>query len=188
MTKFNLLYFLSFLMIVLLLTACSEKTKHQNINSESSKQSSSASIGWYVIKKESQKGLVVNPIPNDYSSTGGIKEFYEAIWVSNFPEDVQVGQKVEIIFEGEMATSYPGQARAKKVSVLPNKKPDKSAKLTEEQVLREAIKSKEAAEIRVFIPKEISFDEKSKLWTIRFIDGTLSDKQKEERSLQIQDK
>lgn len=118
---------------------------------------------------------------------GGLKEFYAAVWVSNFPEDAQVGQKVEIIFDGEMATSYPGQARAKKVSVLPSIKPD-TAKMTEEQVIRDAIKAKEAAEINVFVPTAIKFDEKSQKWTIQFKDGFLSDTQKEEHSLQIPDK
>lgn len=146
----------------------------------------SENIEWYVIKREPQRVLVVNPIPEDLGSSGN-REFYDAVWVSNFPDDAQVGQKVKILFKGEIATSYPGLSGAKEVTVLPSIKPDK-AKLSEEQVLREAINIKEATEIKIFVPTAIKFDDKSHLWTVRFKDGALTDTQKEEKSLQIPDK
>ncbi|PQP88531.1 hypothetical protein [Paenibacillus sp. AR247] len=63
---------------------------------------------------------------------------------------------------------------------MPSIKPDKAI-LSEEQVLREAINNKEAAEIKIFVPTAIKFDDKSHLWTVRFKDGALTDTQKEKK-------
>jgi hypothetical protein len=57
------------------------------------------------------------------SSTGGVKEFFDAVWISNIPQDVKVGQKVQVWFEGAVATSYPGQAMTNKISILPSNEP-----------------------------------------------------------------
>jgi hypothetical protein len=60
--------------------------------------------------------------------------------------------------------------------------------MTEEQVIREALTSKETSNINIFVIKDIKFDEKLDLWTIQFKDGVISDKETEQRSLQILDK
>lgn len=165
--KFILLIFVA----LVALTGCSNNSPTNHPDESEEGGDGLGTVGWYVIKKENQKALVVNPIPKDYSATGGIEEFYDAVWVSNFPDDAQVGQKVKILFEGEMATSYPGLGGAKKVSILPSIKPE-NAKMTEAQVLRSAISSKEAADIIVFVPTAIVFDDKAHLWTVHFKDGT----------------
>jgi hypothetical protein len=175
---------MSLIAIFFLLNACTTKQKSLNhFNSESSNNPKAVNV-WYVTKKEKENTLVVNVIPKD---TGGVKEFYDAVWVSNIPDEVEIGQKVEVLFEGAMAASYPGQGRAKKVSILPKIKPNK-ANMTEDQVIREALTSKETSNINIFVIKDIKFDEKLDLWTIRFKDGVISDKETEQRNLQILDK
>ncbi|MET3849275.1 hypothetical protein ABIE48_003208 [Paenibacillus sp. OAE614] len=62
------------------------------------------------------------------STIGKLKKRQPLCWLSffRFPDDAQVGQKVKILFKGEMATSYSGLSGAKKVSILPSIKPDKA--------------------------------------------------------------
>lgn len=48
----------------------------------------------YVVKKEGGRILVVDSNPQDFSSTGGVEEFYNAIWFSKTPMSIEVGLQV----------------------------------------------------------------------------------------------
>jgi len=144
------------------------------------KSNSKPGIEGYVIKKEDRGMLVVASVPKDFSSTGGLKEFYNAIWFSNAPKKVQVGQRVQVWFDLVME-SYPGQAKATKISILPSKKP-KGANLTEAAAIRKALESPEISPQSVPAIKKGTYDHKSDVWNIVIIQSET------EIKVQIEDK
>lgn len=144
-------------------------------------------IEGYVTKVENQRILVVSPKQQDFSATGGVKEFYSAVWVSNVPKDIKVGQQVQVWFQGLVLSSYPGQAMADKISFKPNDYPH-NASLSEEQVVHQAIRNLKYADIKIFVLKEVKYDESTDNWVIRFKDGMLNSYQDQEHILQIADK
>jgi hypothetical protein len=119
------------LTMVLLTNACTKKT-------DATVDVTAVAFEGYVMKMENQKILVVNPKSRP---TGDLKEYYDAIWFSNIPDNVKVGQEVQIWIKGEVATSYPGQATIDKLSVLSKEKPPQ-AKLSEVEVIRRVLQDK----------------------------------------------
>ncbi|NOU68777.1 DUF3221 domain-containing protein [Paenibacillus sp. LMG 31461] len=137
------------------------------------------SIQGYITKVENNRILVVSSKPKNYSSTGGVKEFYDAVWVSNVPNEVKVGQQVQVWFQGGVLTSYPGQARSAKISFITSEKPI-NATLLEEQVVEQAINTQAYADITIFVIKEVKYDESADKWQIRFKNGKLNTEEQEQ--------
>jgi hypothetical protein len=177
---------LLFLLIAsLFLNACAN-----NVNpklsplAEPNRSISTEHVG-YITKIENQRALVVSPISKEINQTR--KEFYDAVWVSNMPPDIEVGQSVHVWFDGEIATSYPAQGKASKVTNSNIKKPEK-ADFTQDTVIRKALLNKDISSINVIVIKEVSYDEYSDVWTIRYKDAKISDGLLEEHSMQVPDK
>ncbi|MCD4839223.1 YobA family protein [Neobacillus sedimentimangrovi] len=145
----------SFLLLCLWLTGCTTHSK--------------PGIEGYVVKKESGRILVVASKSEDFSSTGGLKEFYPAIWFSHASNKADIGDKVQIWFDVVME-SYPGQAEAEKVLVLPSKKP-KDADLTESDAIRKALASKEFILSNVPAVKSVTYQSKTDHWEITIHSG-----------------
>ncbi|WP_374718307.1 YobA family protein [Neobacillus sp.] len=145
----------SFLLLCLWLIGCTTHSK--------------PGIEGYVVKKESGRILVVASESEDFSSTDGLKEFYPAIWFSHASNKADVGDKVQIWFDVVME-SYPGQAEAEKVSVLPSKKP-KDADLTESDAIRKALASKEFILSNVPAVKSVTYQSKTDHWEITIHSG-----------------
>jgi hypothetical protein len=103
---------------------------------------------------------MVSPISREVNQTN--KEFYDAVWITNIPLDLKVGQKVHVMFEGPIAESYPGQGSASNVNVSEIQKPEK-ADLTQDAVIRKALLNKDISTIKVLVIKEVSYDQKSDL-------------------------
>lgn len=125
------------------------------------------SIEGYITKVDNERILIVSPEPK---TTGEKKEFYDAVWVSNVPKEVKVGQKVQVSFQGIVMTSYPGQAMSDKISFAPNEKPE-HATLSEEQAIRQAIQNIDDPKPIAFVVKKAQYDEASDTWSIRYKDG-----------------
>lgn len=169
----------------LFLNACTNKVEpKQSPLAETNKSVSTEFMG-YITKLESQRALVVSPISKEINQMR--KEFYDAVWVSNMPPDVEVGQFVHVWFEGAIATSYPAQGKASRVSYSNIQKPEK-ADFTQDAVIRKALLNKDISSINVLAIKEVSYDEKSDVWTIRYKDAKISDDLLEEHSMQVTDK
>lgn len=117
----------------------------------------------YVTAIDGGRMLVVDPVPKDFSSTGGVSEFYEAIWFSGKPDHVEVGQKVQVWFD-IVAESYPGQSAALKVRVMTSPKPQ-NADLSEAEAIREAL-SGQSFEWPVGI-RDVSYDPDRDVWTVQ---------------------
>ncbi|HWO98432.1 MAG TPA: YobA family protein [Bacillus sp. (in: firmicutes)] len=144
-------------------------------------------IKGYVVKREKERILVVSDKAEDYSSTGGQKESYDAVWVSDSPKDIKLGQRVQVWFSGPVMTSYPAKAGAKKVSIVKSKKPD-GADLSETQALRKALLNKKNDENEVIVVKRIKYDTKLDNWTIRLRETLKTPGEPEEFDLQVKDK
>ncbi|CAG7597043.1 hypothetical protein PAESOLCIP111_00113 [Paenibacillus solanacearum] len=64
---------------------------------------------------------IVTDIHEKRILVSGIENKNNSIWFTSkkmLPPEVRVGSKVKIIFDGVVATSYPGQAFAQKIIVM----------------------------------------------------------------------
>lgn len=136
----------------------------------------------YIMDKKDQEILIVSSVAKDYSENGGIKEFYDAIWATDSPDDVKVGQKVKVWFKGGVAATYPGQASIRKVEVIPSPTP-KGATLSEADALNKALTQFNFGNV-TFTVHSISYDSVKDTWTI-IIKNTGSYK---EHRIEVEDK
>ncbi|WP_187274056.1 DUF3221 domain-containing protein [Paenibacillus sp. N3.4] len=177
--------FFLFFIALLLLNACTNKVEpKQSPLAETNKSSSTEFVG-YITKLENQRALVVSPISKEINQTR--KEFYDAVWVSNMPSDIEVGQYVHVWFIGAIATSYPAQGKASKVTISNIHKPEAAA-LSQDEVIRKALINKKISSIDILVIKEVIYDEKSAVWTIRYKSAIITDGSIEEDSILVPDK
>lgn len=118
----------------------------------------------YVMARENDRILVVDPVPQDFSSTGGVNEFYDAISFSNVPEEIKEGDKVKVWFDA-VAESYPGQSEAIKIEVIPSSKPD-GADLDESEAINKALNSGEIDTSWPIAVKSIKYNSEKDAWEI----------------------
>ena len=95
----------------------------------------------YVTAIENGRILVISTEAQDFSANGGVNEFYDAIWFSNVPKDIKLGDRVRVWYD-MVAESYPGQSEALHVELFPRVKPE-AANLTESDALHRALTSEE---------------------------------------------
>lgn len=151
--------------LVLFLTLSLLGCNQSNINDDEKKApSSKAGIIGYVMKKDKERILVISQEVQDFSSTGGVKEYYDAIWFSKAPKDIEVGNKVKVWFD-IVAESYPGQSEVKNIEVISSQQHD-GAKLTESQALSKALTSKEIKANGLTVVKSIVYDQLADRWKV----------------------
>lgn len=125
--------------------------------------------GAYVIDVSEDDMLIVNAMPTDYSSTGGVSNSYSAVNYKypNANEKLEVGQRVIVESSGPIAESYPAQGGAKYVEVLPTYKPE-TADFTEAEVVRAALRQSSRDSGWGLPISKISYDEKTDKWSVEF--------------------
>lgn len=168
-------------LIALMITSCGER-KESDSSAESEVY---PELVGYVTKMEKQRVLVVTPISRTIKATG--KEFYDAIWVSNMPSNIEIGQYVQVWFQGGIETSYPGGGVASKVTISDTHKPA-AAKLTQEEVIRKALLDKDIANVNILVISEVNYDEQTAMWTLRYKSAAITDDEIEEYRIQVLDK
>lgn len=114
--------------------------------------------------KEGQKSLVVSSEAKDYGENGGNEEFYDAVWASKSPNNFKVAEEVKIWFDGDVATSYPGQAAVCRLEVTPSSTPE-GATLSDTGALNRAL-SKNKFENEILTAQTISYDAEKDEWSI----------------------
>ncbi|MFJ7975764.1 DUF3221 domain-containing protein [Peribacillus sp. NPDC096379] len=123
----------------------------------------------YVTKKDENKILVVSPEPEDYSANGGESEHYDAVWIStsSITEDILVGQRIKVLFEGSVFLPYPRRGTAKDISVQ-STETQKNSKISETEAIQEAINQldTDAIENSIIIVKSVNYDDKTSSWYI----------------------
>lgn len=127
------------------------------------------SMTGYVVKREEDRILVISSEKEDFSATGGIAEYYEAIWFSDAPQGVKVGEKVEVWYE-YVLTSYPGQSTAEKITIIPTEQPIE-ATLTEAEAVAKALQNDALNDMSVYTIRFVSYDTNSKLWSVHVKDA-----------------
>ncbi|MGF2617432.1 DUF3221 domain-containing protein [Rossellomorea vietnamensis] len=142
--------------MLFILAACSNENGNKDVGEPG--------ITGYVMDKTGQKILVVSAKAKDYSGNGGVKEYYDAVWASEAPNDVKVGEQVKIWFDGGMDTSYPGQAAVGKLEVMPSSSPEGAA-LSEAEALNKAL-SQNKFENEILTARTISYDADKDEWLI----------------------
>ncbi|WP_110113068.1 DUF3221 domain-containing protein [Bacillus sp. CGMCC 1.16541] len=114
-----------------------------------------ATLEGYVMKKDDHRILVVN----------GSDDYYNAIWLSNAFNEVDIGQYVHVWIDGPIAESFPAQGSVEKVEVVQVEKP-KGATLTQEEVLKQLLSSKQVNQQDVIGVKNIEYDGAADVWKI----------------------
>ena len=118
----------------------------------------------FVMDSDNGRILVVDPVAQDFSSTGGVNEFYNAIWFSNVPDGVKTGNKVKVWFD-IVAESYPGQSEALDIEIIPSNKPS-GADLNESEALNKALTSDEIDTSWPTVVKTINYNSQADNWEI----------------------
>ncbi|MBS4219810.1 DUF3221 domain-containing protein [Bacillus sp. FJAT-49711] len=163
--KVRFLLFPMVIFLLFILAGCSSDDTIAKADSEVNTVNKPSKEDAYVVKKEGESVLVVDAKPQDFSATGGEKEFYSAIGFSNIKEKLEIGQRVWIEVDGPIMESYPAQAKAGKVEILPTYKPDK-ADLTEVQVVREAIKIADTKSKWFPAIRYVEYEEEGDIWKV----------------------
>lgn len=161
---------ISILAAMLLLSACSTQAGGRG----------EPGMTGYVVGKENGRILVVSEKSEDFSATGGLSEFYSAIWFSEAPDEVQVGDKVAI-WHGAVAESFPGQSKVERLTVINPEKPE-GADLAQDEALRRALEAKSFGGDAAV--RSIRYDAAADMWQIE-LKGLL-DEQAE--TVQIEDR
>lgn len=159
------LRFIFVLLAIFCLVGC--KTQEGTIPSDGSKdpKEDPGMIG-YVMQKEGEGILVVDPKAQDFSSTGGVREFYNAIWFSKAPKEINLGHHVKVWFD-VVLESYPGQSEVKYIKII-EEIPPQGADLTPAQALNKVLSSEDINEL--FTVHDINFDQEKGEWTIQLKD------------------
>lgn len=119
-------------------------------------------IEGFIVKKDKDNVLVVSAAPYDPDGDGGNPGGYDAIWFSSVPEELQVGDKVQVWYRFVLE-SYPGQSVADKLRVLPSRQQNGSD-LSEAQALSQALQTRPIAGVPIV--QQMEYDEAADLWKI----------------------
>ncbi|RDW20972.1 YobA family protein [Oceanobacillus chungangensis] len=150
----KIIYLAGFLFLILV--GCS--------NGDTVDYSGEPGITGYVIDKIEESILIVNPEAVDFSETGGKEEFYDAVWANNSPEDIKVGDQVNVWFDAGVQESYPGQASVGKIEIIPSSTSE-GATLSDNEALNKAITAM-TLKNKLFTVRSIVYDSDKERWTI----------------------
>ncbi|TFE04032.1 S-layer homology domain-containing protein [Jeotgalibacillus salarius] len=121
--------------------------------------------GHYIIKVEEDSFLT--------AQAGAIAgEHFDAVnWsFTGASEHLEIGQRVKVEDSGFVFTSYPEQATAVIVNILPTYLPQ-SADKTEAQVVRELIQKESFSDFAIKTISDIAFNEPADEWTITVVNS-----------------
>lgn len=121
----------------------------------------------YVMDIRENQFLVVDSKPQDFGATGGKTSFYNAIWFSNKPADLETGLEVKVWFD-MVAESYPGHSEALHVEVVPTQTPA-GANLSEAEALQKALKELDDNGAAWGV-QALQYDSTRSVWVIELID------------------
>ncbi|CAM4209658.1 YobA family protein [Paenibacillus alkaliterrae] len=125
-------------------------------------KSGEADLVGYVVKKKESQILVVSEFPN-------AKNKYESVWVSGSNiDDLDIGQKVEVFFDGTIQTSDPGQGTAGEITILKIQSPENTI-LSPKDALKKSLLQVENWEVPIV--KEFSYHSKDQNWVIILYDA-----------------
>lgn len=152
------LYLLGFF-ILLSLAGCSQDPSFFSGNPD---------ISGYVISKNEKAILVTSSEPEDLSASDGLEEYYDVIYATDAPENVQVGDEVNLWYKGDVLESYPAQTSVGKLEILPSSTPE-NATLSEYGALSKALSQNEFENKTIAI-QSIAYQPDEDIWSFIFKD------------------
>lgn len=147
---------LLFILISIWISACSNEPSFDK----------EADIIGYVIGKTNDRILVVSKEAEDLSATGGVREFYNAVWLTGKADDVQIGNQVKVWYDGGVKESYPAQAAIGKIELVPVTKRE-GTNLDEKDVLVQIF---DTDEVNMKAIKSIEINEEKGIWKVELLD------------------
>ncbi|QQK74892.1 DUF3221 domain-containing protein [Salicibibacter cibarius] len=138
--------------------------QESNSEQEQGESNAASEISGYVVDENDEEVLVVD---TEASSTANDGEHYDAVWLSDFSEDVELGEKVNAEY-GDAMEPYPGETSdVAYIEVIEEERPE-DADLTDAEVLREILP---VDELDVPVIKTLEHDAEANQWTIEMADG-----------------
>ncbi len=114
-----------------------------------------------VVEEDEQRVLVVS---NEKLGREDMENpRYNAAWLSGIHRKVEVGQQVEVAFDGGVNDSYPLQAQGKSVKQIQDEQPEGAA-LSREEAVRQALQQAENLITPTVL--EVEYLERSSEWRI----------------------
>lgn len=160
---------ISLSILIVCLTGCSGHIDCNSVQTQANPPSDNGFTG-YVVDREGNSILVVDPAYEDFGANEGESRYYPAKWFSNAP-DPQIGSYVEIWTDGSPENQpYPGQARAETIAVSCPANPD-GAHMSEEEAIRAGLYSSDGEQVRIPVIENVDFDKDIGIWTIRMRDA-----------------
>lgn len=142
--------------LLFILAACGNSTTNEQVE---------ADIIGYVLGKTDESIFVVSKQAHDFSANDGVSEYYDAIWLSNAPKEIEIGKQVKVWYEGPVQESYPMGGTVGKLEVVSGTEHE-GANWSEAEVIAKAIEKQSQREhIAV---RSVDFDRDSALWKIGF--------------------
>ncbi|MBU5595000.1 YobA family protein [Amphibacillus sp. MSJ-3] len=125
-------------------------------------------ITGYVVEKSEQNILVSSVIPEDLSGNGGVSEFYQMIWFSNAPKELNYGDKVDI-WHKELHESYPARSTIEHYTICESDSPE-GAKMTESEVLEQVLSQKDIQPSELYAVRSTYFNKNKQTWIITLVE------------------
>ncbi|RZT21422.1 DUF3221 domain-containing protein [Fictibacillus sp. BK138] len=143
----------------ILVTACSNIDTN-TAKSKGKPQKDHGFVGYVTSWDERGRALVISTEKRNLGQKD--KEYYSAIYFSDVPRSIKVGQKVSVEIDGLVLESMPGQSSAKSVKVLHATVKNKT-KLKEYEAVAKAM---EKLDKNFLVIKKVEYDEKTKEWQV----------------------
>lgn len=141
------------LMVVVIMIGCTER------------YSGKPNIHGYVIDVSEKKILVISKVAQDFSDTGGISNFYDAIWLSKASKDIEVGQEVRVWYDGPVEESYPAGGTVGKIEIVKKNQPE-TANINESKAIQLAIQ--QLGSEGLIAINSVTFDGVEKRWKVTY--------------------
>ncbi|MFS0725733.1 DUF3221 domain-containing protein [Paenibacillus sp. 1P07SE] len=123
-----------------------------------------------VVKIEGE-GVLVTSTDRLISEEDESNTRYDAAWLSGIRDQVEIGQRIEVAFDGGVNLSYPVQAMGTSVRLLEDEAP-KGAELTRAQAVRKVLEMPDVAQMRVPSVLEVIYNEEDRNWSVQLVDNT----------------
>ncbi|KGP73603.1 DUF3221 domain-containing protein [Pontibacillus yanchengensis] len=145
------------LTILFILSGCQNEKKFVPIKSD-------PDIQGYVMDKRDGEILVVSSKPGE---NGDKEHVLKAIWTSEAPEIIQIGEQVRVWYRGGIQESYPSQGTVKQIKLMNTAKP-KGSFFSEKDMIQKGLEQIDATRGIVAV-KSIAYVEEKDAWELTLI-------------------
>jgi hypothetical protein len=146
--------------VFMCVSGCSNNQTNTAESKELPQKDDSGFVGYVTSWDEKGRALVISTNKRNLGQKD--KEYYTAIYFSNVPSSIKVGQKVSVEIDGLVLESMPAQSSAKSVKVFPSTI-KKKTKLQEYEAVAKAMEQQSTT---FQVIKNVDYDGKTKEWKV----------------------